>query len=79
MEHPMYEVARDIAHMEETGRVRDSVYHPTGEDEDPEVTELVMARYDEKNQDRRIRVMALRNAALEGLLEDHGINVPDDM
>jgi hypothetical protein len=72
VEHPMAEYGQDIVHMESTGRVRDSIYHPSGEEEDPEVTAMVRERYAQENE-----ALMNRISVLESVLEDNGIRIPE--
>lgn len=73
----MAEAARDFTHMEMTGDVRDSVYFPDGEDEDPEITELVMDQYAEMNARRHVRHLHEENSRLRDLLRENGIETEE--
>lgn len=69
---------------EETGYLPDDVYVPTEEDDpyDPdqaEVRALVEEQYAATNAARRDERLRRENSVLRGLLEQHGIGVPDEI
>lgn len=83
-EHPMADHMRSFQHREETGRLPDDVYYPTSEDDqfDPdqiEIREAVMEQYAQNNAHRREETLRHENAALRSMLEENGIEVPDEV
>jgi len=73
---------RAFAFREEHGYLPDDVYTPTAEDDrfDPEqweVQELVMQGYAATNRARRDEVYQRKLDALQALLTEHGIEVPE--
>jgi hypothetical protein len=84
MEHPMADHMRSFQHREETGHLPDDVYLPTDEDDmsDPEtreIIEVVQEQYARNNANRREEALRNENAALRQVLEENGIDVPDDV
>lgn len=73
---------RAFQHREETGYLPDEVYVPTEEDDrfDPEqaeIRELVIEQYTLTNAQRREERARDRINALEQLLTEHGIEIPE--
>lgn len=74
---------RSFAFREEHGYLPDDVYTPTEEDlQDPdhdEIAALVIDQYAHNNAKRREERHRAEVAALHALLEEHGIDVPDEL
>ena len=82
-EHPMADYARSFSYREKNGHLPDDIYRPGPEDDplDPdqqEIRSLVEEGYAHNNAKRRDERLRTENRVLRELLEENGIEVPDE-
>jgi hypothetical protein len=83
-QHPMAEMAQEMARREQTGDAGPLVFIPGPEYDmdDPETREIVNMvheSYAQQNAEREARALRSENSALRDMLEANGIELPDHL